>query len=224
MASQMETDMTDTKALFELAGADDAEKLIAQLGKTESFRVCNDNGETLLLFSLYRGRTKCATALKSHGALTIQEAAATGDIARIEACFRALPSSLYSLSADGWPALHLASFLGQDATVARLLELGADAHLWARAVEQNLAIHAAAAGRRIGAGAFRALIAATGDPDVPQKQGYTALAIAASNGFIEGCEVLLAAGADRTRKIPDGRTAADIARERGHAELAKRLS
>jgi ankyrin repeat protein len=215
--------MTDTKALFDLAGADDAEKLMAQLGKTDGFRVRNDNGETLLLFSLYRGRAKCVAALKAHGTLTIQEAAAVGDVARIEACVRALPSCLSSLSADGWPALHLAAFLGQDAAIVKLLELGADAHQWARSFEQNLAIHAAAAGRRIGAAALRKLIAATGDPDVLQKAGYTALQIAASNGFDQACEVLLAAGADRTKKLPDGRTAADVALERGHKELAEKL-
>jgi uncharacterized protein len=216
--------MIDSKALFALAEADDAGTLMAQLGKTDSFHVRNDNGETLLLFSIFRGRAKCAAALKAHGALTIQEAAAVGDIARIEACVRSLPSSLISLSADGWTALHLAAFLGQDAAVTTLLALGADAHQWARAFEQNLAIHAAAAGRRIGAEALRKLVAATGDPDVPQKQGYTALAIAASNGFAEGCGVLLSAGADRMKKIPDGRTAADIARERGHKGLAESLS
>jgi ankyrin repeat protein len=67
------------------------------------------------------------------------------------------------------------------------------------------------------------LVAATGDPDVRQKQGYTALMIAASNGFAPACEILLAAGADRAMALPDGKTAADIARERGHAELAERL-
>jgi ankyrin repeat protein len=216
--------MTDTKALFALAEADDAGKLMAMLGKTDGFLVRSDNGETLLLFSLFRGRMKCVTALKAHGELTIQEAAAVGDVARIEACVRALPSSLFSLSADGWTALHLASFLGHDAAVMRLIDLGADARQWARAFEQNLAIHAAAAGRRIGADALRKLIQATGDVDVLQKSGYTALAIAASNGFGEACDVLLAAGADRTKTIPDGRTAADIARERGHKELVERLS
>jgi ankyrin repeat protein len=216
--------MTDTKSLFALAEADDAGKLMAQLGKTDGYCVRNDNGESLLLFSIYRGRAKCVAALKGHGDLTIQEAAAVGNAGRIEACVRALPASLYSLSPDGWPALHLASFLGQDAAIAKLLELGADARQWARSFEQNLAIHAAAAGRRIGADALRKLIAATGDVDAPQKQGYTALAIAASNGFAEACDVLLAAGADRMKKISDGRTAADVARERGHKELAERLS
>ena len=61
------------------------------------------------------------------------------------------------------------------------------------------------------------LISATGDANLLQKQGYTALMIAAGNGFGDGVEALIASGADRTIKSPDGKTAADFARERGHA-------
>jgi len=40
----------------------------------------------------------------------------------------------------------------------------------------------------------------------------------------EEAEALLAAGADKAKKLGDGRTAAAIARERGHRELAERLA
>src|SRR5207237_745993 len=153
--------------------------------------VRNENGETLLLFSLYRGRMKCAEALARRGTLTLHEAAAVGDVASIERWLREAPWSVQSLSADGWPALHLAAFLGRDTVVSRLLEAGADPHQWARAAESNLAIHAGAAGRRIGRAAYASLIRATGDPDVLQKQGYTALMIAASNGFGDAAAALL---------------------------------
>jgi ankyrin repeat protein len=216
--------MNDVKKLFALADADDANGLIEALGTREGFRVRNENGETLLLYSLYRGRGKCIEALKGRSALTLQEAAATGDGRRIEEWVRAAPWTIQSLSADGWPALHLAAFLGHDDAVTKLLSLGADARQWARAVEQNLAIHAAAAGRRLGREAFAKLVAATGDPDVLQKQGYTALMIAAASGFTEAVEALLAAGADKTKKLDDGRTASAIARERDHKELAERLA
>jgi uncharacterized protein len=215
--------MSDVKALFAMAEVDDSDGLAEALRGSEGHRVRNANGETLLLFSLYRGRLKCIETLGALGPLTLQEAAAIGDVARTETCVRAAPWSLHSLSADGWPALHLAAFFGRDAVVTKLLELGADARQWARAAESNLAIHAAAAGQRIGRGAFKNLIAATGDPDVLQKQGYTALMIAAANGFAEGVEVLSGAGADHGKKLADGRSAADIATERGHQALADRL-
>jgi ankyrin repeat protein len=86
-----------------------------------------------------------------------------------------------------------------------------------------LPIHAACAGRRIGKTAFAKLVAATGDPDITPKHGYTPLMEAALNGSADQIDVLFAAGADKTRKHPQGKTAADFAREKGHAELAKRL-
>jgi uncharacterized protein len=217
--------MTDTKPLFALAEADNDEGLMAALGNSPAaVPTVNENGETLYLFSLYRGRAKCAEALAKQGNLTLHEAAAAGDTARIEACIRLAPWTIQTLSADGWTALHLAAFLGRDAALLRLLELGADAHQWGRAFDANLALHAACAGRRLGKAAFEKLIAATGDPDIAQKSGYTALMIAAGNGFTDAVDALLAAGADRARKMPDGKTAADIARERGHADLAERLA
>jgi ankyrin repeat protein len=215
--------MTDANRLFALADADDATGLIEALGVTEGYRVRNENGETILLFSLYRGRLKCVETLKARTWLTLHEAAAVGDVRRVEEWVRVAPWTIQTLSADGWPALHLAAFLGHNEVILKLLDLGADTHQWARAVEQNLAIHAASAGRRIERQAFSKLIAATGDPDVLQKQGYTALMIAAANGFSNGIDALLAAGARRSHKLADGRTAAAIARERGYAELAKRL-
>jgi len=209
--------------VFALADADDAEGLAEALGETHGYLFRNKNGETILLYSLYRGRTKAVEVLKKRASLTLHEAAAIGDRRRVEELVREAPWTIQSLSADGWPALHLAAFLGHNEVVTKLLDLGADPLQWARAVEQNLAVHAAAAGRRIGRDAYSKLIAATGGPDVLQKQGYTALMIAAANGFTDGVDALLAAGATRSRKLDDGRTAATIARERGHEELAKRL-
>jgi ankyrin repeat protein len=217
--------MTDSKKLFSLAEADDADGLIAALDKLpKSARPLSENGESLYLFALYRGRAKTVAALAARGHLSLHEAAAAGDVERLTVCTNAAPWSLGTLSADGWPALHLAAFLGRDEVVFRLLTLGADARQWSRAMDSNLAIHAAAAGRRIGADAFEALIEATGGPDIAQKGGYTALMIAAGNGFTIAVERLLAKGASVTAQTSDGKNAADFARERGHAELVALLS
>ena len=215
--------MSDAKSIFALADADDAAGLLSALGGKPSHAVRSETGETVFLYSLYRGKTKCVEALQKRGGLTLQEAAAAGDRARVDACLDAAPWTIQSLSADGWSALHLAAFLGRDDVVMRLLERGADALQWGRAFEANLPIHAACAGRRIGKAAFAKLVAATGDPDVTPKHGYTPLMEAALNGSSDVVDVLLAAGADRKRKNPDGKTAADFAREKGYVELAKKL-
>lgn len=216
--------MSDAKTLFTLADGDDDAALLRELADTPTYRIRTESGETLFLYSLYRGKGACVDALRRRGGLTLHEAAAAGDVVRIDALIGQAPWTIQSLSADGWTALHLAAYVGRDAAVIRLLELGADAHQWARAFETNLAIHAACAGRRLGKDALAKLVAATGDPDVTPKHGYTPLMEAAANGYSDAIDVLLAAGADISRKHPDGKTAADFAREKGHRELIERLS
>jgi len=214
----------DTKELFALADGDDADGLEKALkGAPETFRIRNEGGETLFLYCVFRGKTKCAELLKKRGEQSLHEAALAGDAERVAALATAAPWSVDTLSPDGWTALHLAAFLGQGGSLIALLDHGADARIFGKAFESNLPIHAAAAGRRIDKASFAKLVAATGDPDVLQKAGYTALMIAAANGFTDAVDVLLAAGANKMIKTPDGKTAADFAQERGHEGLAKRL-
>jgi ankyrin repeat protein len=215
--------MTDAAKLFTLAAADDADGLKTALAGADLTRLHNDAGESLYRFALFHGHAAAAEAIKAHGALGLHDAALVNDVPRLVSLLKAAPWAIDLLSPDGWTALHLAGFFGSDAALETLLSLGANARIMGRAFEQNLAIHAACAGRRLGKEAFARLVAATGNPDALQKQGYTALMIAAGNGFDAAVDALLAAGADRTLKQAEGKTAADFARERGHAELAKRL-
>lgn len=213
-----------TADLFALAAADDAAALEAALAGVDLARLHHADGESLYRFALFHGHAGCAGMLKQRGGLPFHDAALAGDVARIEALLATAPWAIDLLSPDGWTALHLAAFFGNDAVVETLLARGANARILGRAFEQNLAIHAACAGRRIGRAVFAGLVAATGDPDAKQKQGYTALMIAAANGFAEALDVLIDAGADPTISLADGKTAADFAREREHPELAKRLA
>ena len=212
-----------TNRLFDLAKAEDLDGLAAALAGADLTRIHNDAGESLYRFALFHGHARAAEAIKAHGGLGFHDAALVNDVARMDGLIDSAPWVIDFLSPDGWTALHLAGFFGSDAALERLLARGANARIMGRAFEQNLAVHAACAGRRIGRAAFARLVAATGDPDAPQKQGYTALMIAAGNGFAVAVDVLLEAGANRAFKLPDGKTAADLARERDHLELAKRL-
>ena len=215
----------DTKNFFALADADDADGLDTALkGAPETFRLRNEAGEMLFLYCVFRGKTKCAELLKRRGGQSLHEAALAGDAARVRELAKAAPWAVDMLSPDGWTALHLAAFLGQGAALVALLDHGADARIFGKAFEQNLPVHAACAGRRLDKTSFMKLVAATGDPDVLQKAGYTALMIAAGNGFADAVDVLLAAGANKAIKAPDGKSSADFARARGHEGLAARLS
>ena len=215
----------DTKEFFTLADADDAGGLEKALkGAPETFRLRNESGETLFLYCVFRGKAKCVELLKRRGGQSLHEAALAGDAKRVTELAKAARWAIDTLSPDGWTALHLAAFLGQGDALVALLDNGADARIFGKAFESNLPIHAAAAGRRLDKTSFAKLVAATRDPNVLQKAGYTALMIAAANGFTDAVDVLLAAGANKTIKTPDGKTAADFARERGHDALATRLS
>jgi ankyrin repeat protein len=213
--------MMNANALFALAAADDADALAEALEGVDLARAHNDGGESLYRFALFHGHAKCAALLEQRGGLPLHDAALAGDAARVARLLDAAPWAVDLLSPDGWSALHLAAFVGKDAAVNSLLEQGASARTMGRAFEQNLAVHAACAGRRLGRAAFARLVTATGDPNA--KQGYTPLMIAAGNGFVDAVDVLLAAGADRTLRQAEGKSAADLARERGHHDLAKRL-
>ena len=56
----------DTKEFFALADADDADGLEKALkGAPETFRLRNEGGETLFLYCVFRGKTKCAELLQA---------------------------------------------------------------------------------------------------------------------------------------------------------------
>src|ERR1700679_1462013 len=129
----------DTKELFALADAEDAGGLEHALKDApETFRLRNEAGETLFLYCVFRGKTKCAELLKRRGGQSLHEAALAGDAERVAALAKAAPWAIDTLSPDGWTALHLAAFLGQGGALVALLDHGADARIFGKAFESNL--------------------------------------------------------------------------------------
>jgi ankyrin repeat protein len=162
------------------------------------------------LTALYNGHAPLADELAARtGDLSVFEAAAFDDTARLGELIAADRSVINSWSADGWQPLHLAAYFGR-AEAARLL-LDADAEV-AEPSHNELAVqplHAAAAGGH--AELVWLLIASDAPVDVRQRGGWTPLHSAAANGDLESVQALLSAGADSSAANDDGRTPIELA-------------
>jgi ankyrin repeat protein len=193
-------------------------------------------GVSALMWSIYAGQTTIRNFLlvqiANQGlALDLFEAAAVGDPAEIKAALepepaepgqlvQLLPSDLIqSYSADGWTALHLAAAFGTPEAVKLLIDHGAKVDAVSKNPQANQPLHAALAlGRN--PESIRLLLDAGADPNARQTAGYTALFSAAAANRSDLAELLIAHGANPTLTNDFGQTAATLARERGHTELA----
>ena len=169
-----------------------------------------------------QGREAAEALLAPDGELGVHDAAAFGRVPRLRELLDADPGLVEAWSDDGFTPLHLACFAGGAAAVALLVERGAALETMSRHEQ----IHV----RPLGTAAFardvesaRVLLDAGADPNGGE-EGSTALLTAAANGQEELVRLLLDRGADRRASLPDGRTAADLAREGGHDALARLLA
>jgi uncharacterized protein len=181
-------------------------------------------GASALLWAVYCGqvlvRDFLIARLAADGiALDIFEAAAVGDEARLAALLDAEPELIHSFSGDGWTPLHLAAGFGTPPGVAALIKAGAAIDTVSRNPQQNQPLHAALA---LGKNAETVeLLLVRGAPvNSAQAGGFTPIFSAAIANRRDLVEMLLAHDADPHRKSDQNKTAADFARERGHAELA----
>jgi ankyrin repeat protein len=184
-------------------------------------------GVSALLLAVYNGQTVVRDFLRSGLELDLPEAAAVGDVTRLEELLgddsKLAAQRANSRSADGWPLLHLAAAFADEATVRTLVDRGADVHQISQTPMRNQALHAVLALSK-DAGVVRLLRERGADVNAVQTAGYRPLHSAAVAGREDLVRMLLDAGADKTARCDRGKTAADYARERGHAELAALLS
>jgi uncharacterized protein len=179
-------------------------------------------------------------------------AAATGDEAEVRSLLASGVSP--NESDDGWSALHAASVRGQARVVVVLLEAGADVDgcdesgvtaLWNAAgpspslevisVLLDAGANPNATDSRMGwtplsraveydnYETVRLLLSAGADAAVVTADGWTLLMDAAECGSVPIARALTVAGAN-VSAVCDGRTAADIARNRGHTTMVDLLT
>jgi uncharacterized protein len=162
------------------------------------------------LQALYQGdEQKARELLGPDDELTVFEAAAFGRTERLGRILDDDPDQVRALSDDGFTALHLAIFGGQEDAMRLLLERGADPNV--------LSTSDIAKVPPLGTAAFvrsvplaRLLLDSGADPNGRGEGGFTALHSAAQNEDEELARLLLERGADPSLAADDGRRPADL--------------
>jgi ankyrin repeat protein len=179
-------------------------------------------GVSLLLQARYRNADALVALIRAHDPpLDVFDAAALGPPERLVTLLDEDPEAVRCMSADGFGALHLAAFFAQPEQARALIARGADVALVAQNGSELRPLNSAVAGGDLEI--VRALLDAGAGVDAPQVGGITPLMGAAATGNEALVQLLLERGADPSRSGSQG-TAAEIALERGHPELAQRLA
>jgi ankyrin repeat protein len=177
-----------------------------------------------ILDALYRGQRAEAEALAAETGshkLTVHEAAALGEVARLEQLIDSDPSAVNAWSSDGFQPLALACFFGRQAAAERLLQRGAELDTPARHPFHVTALHAALASPN--PDFALSLLAARAAVNVQQQGGVTPLHQAAHLGRLDLVQALLDHGADATAVDDQGRSAIDLTGERDHQAIVDLL-
>ncbi len=206
-------------ALLQSGAADTLRQLLEQDPAASEAR--DSTGVSLLMHSLYRGRRELAELIASKKkALDIFEAASLGRLDRLKQCC-ADAKTTNSLSKDGFTALHFACFFGQPEAVRLLIDNGASVDAVAANPMQVMPLHSAASARNLEAA--RLLLEHGAPVNARQHGGWVPIHSAAQNGDRLMVELLLKHQADPKLANDDGKTAAMVAREKNHAEIAALL-
>jgi uncharacterized protein len=162
--------------------------------------------------ALYAGKNDEAKAIAAERSdLDGFEAAAIGDVDRLQSLLDEDRPLANAWSEDGFTPLHFAAFFGHPEAAKLLIERGAD--LEARSTNREFALDAAPLHSASAAGQLEVcevLLDAGADVNAVQHGGYTALLDAAANGNAELVERLVERGADPAARLDDGRSAAEL--------------
>lgn len=186
--------------------------------------VATNNGTSALLFAMYQQQPGIAQVILPHrkGDLTIFESAALGQEDRLRILLKQDPGVATAFSADGFTALHFASFFGQTASQELLIRAGAQLEVHSRNPLNATPLQSAAAARQLQSAGV--LLEHGADPNCRGELGYTPLFEAAGSGQVQLAALLLHHGADLSLKGSDGKTALDVAVETHQAAIEAMLA
>lgn len=215
--------MSDVRPLMHAIQNRDTEAARAALARDASQATDPlPGGLSPLMFALYNGAQEIAELLRAYRPLSLHEAVALDDTPAVARHVLDAPDAIRRHSVDGWTPLHLAAFFGQRDALLVLIGLGAPIDSISENPMQNTPMHAAIAGPA-GEQMAPLLIGFGADVHHVGGSGITALHLAATRDFNGLTRLLMARGVDRSLKTEDDKTAADLARERGHLDVAHLL-
>ena len=183
---------------------------------------CGRTGESAILTAVYHRQKEIVNLLVARGAtLSLFEAAAAGELERVEPLVASDPSTVNTYSADGWTPLHLAAFFGHTKIAELLLAHDANVTARSRNTNGNTPLHAALAGNhKMVAGL---LIGQGADVNAADTEGWRPLHMAAHNNNVDAMKALISQGADVTVENGAGSTPLTLAQEKNHREAAALL-
>src|SRR6478735_282409 len=173
------------------------------------------SGASAILTAAYNMKPDVVNALLELGApVDIFEAAVLGKVDRIEEILASAPARVTEHAPDGFTPVALAAFFGQPAAVKTLIAAGADVNAAAKNPLKVAALHAAVAGGKLEI--VKAVLEAGGDANAQQQAGFRAIHEAGIKANRPLADLLLSHGADPSLTSDDGKSAIDLAREKGH--------
>lgn len=162
------------------------------------------------LQALYQGDgEKARELLGPDDELTVFEAAAFGRLERLRQILAEDPAQATAFSDDGFTALHLAIFGGQEEAARLLLERGADPNVLSTNDAVKVPPLATAAFVR-STSLAQLLLDSGADVNGRGEGGFVTLHSAAQNGDEELAHLLLERGADPSLMTDDGKKPADF--------------
>lgn len=189
------------------------------LADRELLRARDANGASVVLLATYNMQPDVANVLVELGApVDIFEASVLGKVDRIREIVEGNPDRVSEYAPDGFTPVALAAFFGQLPAVKALIAAGADVTAAAKNGLKVQALHAAVAGRNLEI--VSAILAAGADSNAQQQAGFRPIHEAGTHANRKLAELLLAHDADPSLPNDEGKSAIDLARERGHEEFA----
>jgi ankyrin repeat protein len=200
---------------------DEVKQLVQQNPALKDAR--DGSGASAVLVATYNMKADVVNALVELGApIDIFEASVLGKVDRIQEILKSNPARVSEHAPDGFTPVALASFFGQLAAVKALIAAGADVTAAAKNGLKVQALHAAVAGRNLEI--VKAVLDAGADANAQQQAGFRPMHEAGANANRKLAELLLERGADPRLTSDDGKSAIDLARDKGHGEFADWLA